>query len=167
MTLQDLRQQWQQKVLTRWNALEARERTLVQFTGAVVALAVLWWVALQPALRTLRETPQQLAEIRTQTQHMQRLAQEARELRGAPPVASAQATRALQASAERLGEGGRLNLQGDRATLTVQGLPGDVLWAWLGEARSAARARPVDVQLTRSGNGYNGTIVLVLSGGAS
>lgn len=166
MTVDELRRQWQRTVLARWNALEARERTLVQFTGAVVALAVLWWVALQPALRTLREAPRQLAEVSTQTQHMQRLAQEARELRGAPAVASAQATRALQASAERLGSAARLSLQGDRATLTVQGLPGDVLWAWLGEARNAARARPVDVQLTRSGNGYNGTLVLVLGGGA-
>ena len=103
MTLQDLRQQWQQKVLTRWNALEARERTLVQFTGAVVALAVLWWVALQPALRTLRETPQQLAEISTQTQHMQRLAQEARELRGAPPVASAQARSVASSTSHSIG----------------------------------------------------------------
>lgn len=164
MTLDDLRQQWQQQMRSRWGALDERERRLVRFAGALVLLALLWWVGLQPALRTLRDTPQRLAEVSTQTQHMQRLAQEARELRDAPAVASAQATRALQAAAERLGPAARLNLQGSQATLVVQGLPGDVLWAWLGEARSAARARPVDVQLTRSGNGYNGTVVLVLGG---
>jgi general secretion pathway protein M len=162
MTLEEWRQHWQQQVRSRWSALDERERSLVRFAGVLVLLALLWWVGLQPALRTLRDTPQRLAEVSTQLQHMRRLAQEARDLREAPTVAAAQAARALQAAAERLGPAARLNLQGQRATLVVQGLPGDVLWAWLGEARNAARARPVDVQLTRSGNGYNGTVVLVL-----
>ncbi|GIX22799.1 MULTISPECIES: type II secretion system protein GspM [Caldimonas] len=166
MTLEELRQHWQQRLRSRWSALDERERRLIRAAAAMVLLALLWAVGLQPALRTLRDTPARLADVSTQLQHMQRLAQEARSLREAPTVAMVQATRALQAAAERLGPSARLNLQGPQATLVVQGVPGDLLWTWLGEARNAARARPVDVQLTRSGNGYNGTIVLVLGGDA-
>lgn len=37
------------------------------------------------------------------------------------------------------------------------------LAAWLDEVRSAARARVVEAQLGRSGNGYSGSIVLTLA----
>ncbi|HEX6363118.1 MAG TPA: type II secretion system protein M, partial [Albitalea sp.] len=57
--------------------------------------------------------------------------------------------------------------QGDRATLTLSGVSGEALREWLGEARSAARARPVDVQLTRTGSGYAGLVVVTLGAGAS
>ena len=35
---------------------------------------------------------------------------------------------------------------------------------WLGEVRGAARARPVEAQLTRAANGYSGSLVLQLPG---
>ena len=41
---------------------------------------------------------------------------------------------------------------------------GDAIWAWLSEARSAARAKPVEAQLTRTPNGFNGTVVVALGG---
>jgi general secretion pathway protein M len=39
-----------------------------------------------------------------------------------------------------------------------------MLQGWLGEVRSAARARPVEAQLTRGPKGYAGTLVLTLGG---
>ncbi|HJV96458.1 MAG TPA: type II secretion system protein M, partial [Albitalea sp.] len=64
----------------------------------------------------------------------------------------------------RLGDKGRLLMQGDRATLTLTGVQADALRAWLSEARSAAHARAVDVQLSRSAQGYSGTVVVSLGG---
>ena len=38
----------------RWNSLLPREKTLVQVTAAVIGVALLWWLAVAPALQTLR-----------------------------------------------------------------------------------------------------------------
>jgi len=58
-------------------------------------------------------------------------------------------------------------IQGERATLTLNtGVNPEALRAWLNEARSGARARPVEAQLQRGPLGYTGTIGVAL-GGAS
>lgn len=97
---------------------------------------------------------------------MQAQALEASQLRAAPPVPPAQAEAALKASVEHLGPAARLNVAGDRAIVTLNGITPPALQAWLGEVRAAARARPVEAQLTRGPTGYSGTLVLSLGGGA-
>ena len=92
------------------------------------------------------------------------LAAEARELRASPVVAPAQSTAALQAATERLGEQARLTVQGDRAVLILTGIDSESLRSWLAEARSGARARPIEAQLARGPNGFTGTITVTLLG---
>lgn len=159
MTAAELRRQ----AGARWAGLAPRERRLVLAAALCVGVALLWWVMLQPALRTLREAPVRLGALELQYAEMQRQAAEARALAGTPAVSPSQAARALQAATARLGEGAKLQTQGDRATLTVADVPGDALWSWLNEARSAARARPVEAQLARGPKGYSGTLVLNLA----
>ena len=159
--LQALRTQ----ALARWNKFAPRERRLLAVAGAALAFGIAWAIAVQPALRTLRETPRQLEALDLQLQQMQRLAGEAATLRDTPQVSPSQAEAALRGATERLGASGRLNLQGDRATVTFNGVSGDALAAWLGEARSAARARVLEAQLSRASGeagGYSGTVVLAL-----
>lgn len=150
----------------RWAALAPRERRGLAIAGLAVGVLVAWWLLVQPALRTLRETPAQLDRLDTQLQQLQRVASEARELKGAAPVTPTQSATALKAAADRLGDKAKLTLQGDRATLTLNGASAEALAAWLGEARSAARARPLEAQLTRGAQGYSGTVVVQV-GGAS
>ncbi len=150
-------------LLQRWQGLQARERSAVGVAAAVLALYVGWAVALQPALATLREAPGRLDALEADLQRMQRLAAEARELRSATPVSAAQASLALKSATDRLGSRGQLVIQGDRATLTLNGADADALRTWLQEARSAARARPVEMRLTQSPGGYSGTLVVALS----
>jgi general secretion pathway protein M len=156
--LQDLRAQ----LRSRWQGLGARERRGAAIAGALLAFFVVWLIAVQPAWRTLRTAPAQRDALDLQLQQMQRLAAEARELRAIPPVAPAQAAAALRAATDALGDRARLTIQGDRATLTLTGVSGDRLVGWLAQARSAARARTVEAQLTRGPQGYSGTITLVL-----
>ena len=54
-----------------WRSRQPRERQLI--AGGAIALAVLivWLVAVQPALRTLREAPAELDRLDTQWQQMQ------------------------------------------------------------------------------------------------
>ncbi len=149
---------------TRWAALPSRERRLALLAATVVGSFLLWTVALQPALRTLREAPTQIDRLDSQLQAMQKMAGEARELRAAPPISAAQSAAALKAASERLGDQGRLVLQGERAVLTLAGASNAQLRDWLLEARSGARARPVEATLSRGPQGFSGTIVMALGG---
>lgn len=147
----------------RWQQLAPRERVLAGGAALLIGLALVWTVAVQPAWRSLRETPAQLDAVELQLQHMQRLANESRELRTLPPVRASQAEAALRGATERLGANAKLAIVGDRATLTLSGVSGESLVAWLGEVRSAARARPDEAKLSRGPTGYSGTVVLTLA----
>jgi general secretion pathway protein M len=112
----------------------------------------------------VRTAPAQIDRLDLQLQQMQRLAAEGRELRGTPAVSPAQSTAVLQAATTRLGDKGRLAIAGDRATLTLNGATSAQLLNWLSEARSGARARPLQAQLNRGPSGYSGTIVVAIGG---
>ena len=148
-----------------WQGLAERERRLALLAAAVVVLGLVWLLAVQPAWRTIARAPAELDTLDAQLQTMQRLAAEVQQLRSAPPVTPEQAAAALRAATERLGDKGKLTLQGDRAVLTLNGAGTGALRDWLAEARSGARARPLEANLTRGGAGYSGTLVLGLGAG--
>jgi general secretion pathway protein M len=139
---------WTAPLRARWQTLGVRERR---------ALAVAAWVL---GLFLIDRLDAQL-------QQMQRQATEARELRGTPALNSSQSAAALRAATEALGAAGRLQVVGDRATLTLTGINGSQLRDWLAEARTAARARPLEANLTRGLQGYAGSIVVALPSGSA
>ena len=155
---------WQAPLRARWVAMAPRERRLVAATAGVVGVALVWLLLVSPAARTVRETPAKLDKLDTQLQLMQRLAAEGRELKNTAPISPTQSALALKAATERLGERAKLSVQSDRAVLTLTGVSGEQLRGWMAEARSAARARPVEAQLNRGPQGYNGTLIVALGG---
>jgi general secretion pathway protein M len=149
----------------RWLALGARERQLVRVAAWLVGAALLWFVAVAPAWRSVSSAPARLDQLDAQLQQMQRMAGEARALRGAPAVGAVQAQAAVKGATDALGGVARLQLAGDRATVTFTNASGAQLREWLNEVRGAGRARPVEASLTRGPQGYNGSVVLALPGG--
>jgi len=147
-----------------WQTRAPRERQAIAAMAVAVAVLLVWLIAVQPALRTLRETPAELDRLDSQWQQMQLAALESATLRTASPVPPQQAAEALRAATERLGGKGKIALQGDRAVLTFSGVPFEALRNWLGEARSAARARPIEAQLLKGASGYSGSISITLAG---
>jgi general secretion pathway protein M len=156
--LQDARQQ----AGRFWQSRAPRERQLIGAGAVAVGALLLWLIFLQPALRTLRETPAELDRLDLQLQQMQLAAGEMQTLKTASPVPSEQAAAALRAATTPLGDKAKVVVQGDRATLTFTGVAPEALRAWLGEARSAARARPSEAQLVKAAAGYSGSITVVL-----
>lgn len=148
----------------RWAALAVRERRLVLAAAGVIVVALLWAVGVQPALRTLRSAPAEQARLELQWQAMQRQAAEAGTLRAAPPLPPGMAAQALQGATNRLGGTARLQLQGERAVLTLNGVHGEALAQWLAEARRGARARPVEAKLQFDDAGYRGSVVVAIGG---
>jgi general secretion pathway protein M len=162
MTPRQTLEQARTQLKVRWAAIAPRERRLLQAALAIVVLALAWLVLVRPAWQTLRDAPARIDTLDLQLQQMQRLATETRELRSLPVVSATQSEAALRAATERLGPSAKLTLQGERATLNVTGVPGEALVAWLGEARSAARARPEEARLARGPTGYTGSVVVLL-----
>ena len=153
-----------QQAKTWWGSRSRRERRSVALVVTVIVLFIVWTVLVQPAWRIARSAPAELDVLDAQLQQMQRIANESRGLRSTSPVGAAQAGIALKAASDRLGDKARLNLQGDRAILTLNGVTPEALRAWLTEARAGARARPVEAQLQRGPNGYTGTLIVSFGG---
>lgn len=151
-------------LIARWSALARREQHAVLAALALVLGAVLWWVALAPALSTLRTAPQQQRLLDTQLEQMQRLQQQAKALQAQPPLTLAESRRLLEASVKTLGPNAQLTVVGDRVTLTLKGASADAVAQWLTQARLTARVSPTEARLVRNAAGtWDGAMVLILS----
>jgi general secretion pathway protein M len=148
----------------RWGALAPREKIMVAGASAVVLLALLWLIAVQPALNVLRASEAQHRALDAQVQQMMTLQQQARTLQTQPKLGHDEALRMLELSLrQRLGTTARLTVNGDRATVTLTGTPADALARWLTQARVDARALPSEARLSRNTTGlWEGTLVLSL-----
>lgn len=138
-------------LLIYWRGLSTRERTGMTAAAATVGAALLWWLALAPALQTLRSAPAQASRLEAQLQSMRALQAQAQALQAQPKLGRDEALRALEASVkQRLGNTAQLSVQGDRASLLLKGTTADALAQWLSQARVNARATPVEARLQRS-----------------
>jgi general secretion pathway protein M len=163
-----------------WAQRNPREQQLLSLLGLLVCAAVLWLVALAPALQTMREAPARQASLDSQTQALRALQAEALSLKKPTAITRNEATRWLESSvAQTLGSGARISVQADRATLSLQATPAAELTRWLSQAREQALALPVQAQLQQAtpasgsaktpppadtdvGVRWNGTLVLSL-----
>jgi general secretion pathway protein M len=150
---------WIEALQARWQAwwpeLAPREQRMVIVAGALVAAALVWWVALAPALRTLATAPAAHAELDAQLQQMAALQIQAKALQSQPRANREDALRALETSV-RQGLGPNAQIQvagagaGEGVLVTLRATPADGLAQWLAQARGNARAVPREVHLTRT-----------------
>ena len=135
----------------RWTTLDTREQSLIRGAACLIALALLWWVCIAPALSVLRQSEAQQRLVNAQLQKMQSLQAQALALQSQPKISHDDALRALEASVkQRLGASAQFNIVGDRATVTLRNTPADALAQWLAQARVNAHAIPDEVRLVRA-----------------
>jgi general secretion pathway protein M len=153
-----------QELRARWAGLAPREQALVAGAAALVALALLWWVALGPALSTLRSAESQHRALDVQLQQMRRLQAQARAMQAQPKFNHDEAMRQLEAAIrQQLGVSARYAIAGDRVTITLTNTPAQALAQWLSQVRTNARAIPGEARLTRNAaGGWDGSLVLTL-----
>lgn len=153
-----------EQITHSWRGLAPREKLMASAAAALVVLALVWWLAVGPALAVLKTSDAQHAGLDAQLARMQALQQQARTLQTQPKQSYEDSLRALDASVrQRLGTTARTTVAGDRVTLTLAGTPPEALATWLAEARANARALPAEARLTRGATGgWDGTLVLTL-----
>ena len=142
----------------RWDALAGRERLFLLLAATVVAAAALWWLALAPALATLRAADAQHRALDAQLQQMRSLQAQATALQSQPKLGGDDAQRTLDALLkQKLGASAQMSVAGDRASITLKGANADALAQWLTQARINARAVPSEVRLVRSAMSGSGS----------
>jgi general secretion pathway protein M len=153
-----------EELRARWAALAPREQALVAAAGGFVALALLWWIAVAPALATLRSAEADHRTLDAQLAHMRRLQAQARAMQAQPRQNPADAVRQLEATVrQQLGTSARYAIDGERVTLTLTNTPAPALAQWLSQVRANARAIPGEARLVRNpAGGWDGTLVLSL-----
>ena len=148
----------------RWQALAPREQALLAAAGGLVVLALLWWVALAPALGMLRSAEEQHRTLDQQLLQMRRLQAQAKAMQSQPRQSQEEALRQLEATVrEQLGPSARYSIAGERVTITLSNTPAAALAQWLAQVRTNARAIPGEARLVRNAaGGWDGTLVLTL-----
>ena len=148
---------------TLWRKVSPREQRLVMLAGVLISLALLWWLALAPALAVLKAAPAQHRALDAQLQHMQRLQAQAKALQAQPVLSADAARQALDAALAALGSGAQMNVQIDRATVTLKAVSASALAQWLATVRQNAHITPVEAHLMRNPDGsWDGTMMLNL-----
>jgi general secretion pathway protein M len=151
-------------ILARWNQISAREQRLVLVAMLLIFGALLWWVALAPALATLRAAPAQHRALDAQLQQMQRLQAQAASIQAQPALSQDDARRLLEASIKPLAATAQLMVAGDRVTVNFKGASPDALAPWLAQVRQNAHAVPAEARLQRNAAGtWDGALVLKLA----
>ena len=148
----------------KWAQLAPREQHLVAGAAGLVLAAVLWWLLLAPPLSVLRAAEAQHRAFDSQLQRMLGLQAQAQALQSQPRQSADEATRLLEATVrEKLGTTARMAIAGERVTITLGGASPEALGQWLTQARTNARALPVEARLARNAAGqWDGTLVLAL-----
>lgn len=154
-----------------WNGFSPRERAGLRAAGLLLALFLLWSVALRPAWLTLQRAAAERIQALADTERLQALAAQATGLRTAAATAAAQggaarpkaaaideASRALVASA--LGPSARLEPMGSAVMLSFEGVGGEQLRQGLKTLRVRWGALPVQAELTPEADGLRGRIRL-------
>jgi general secretion pathway protein M len=152
----------------RWNALAARERSLVAAAVALIVLSLMWWVAISPALSKLRAARDTAPKLQAQVQLMRAQASEAANLKAQRVLTYDESLRALEASTKTLGASATLSVNNERASVILKAVNADALALMLSQVRANARLVPAQVKLqkaagsTADSTSWDGQLVLNL-----
>ena len=155
---------WRATLQARWQAVSKREQRLLLLAAAVLALALLWWLALAPALAVLKKADAQQQAQDAQLQQMQRLQAQAKALQALPTPDAQESRRALEASLKPLGAAAQLTPQVERMVITLKNLEAAALAQWLASVRQNAHLLPTEAHLKRASSAgqWDGTLVFTL-----
>jgi general secretion pathway protein M len=148
---------------TWWRQRAPREQALLGAGLALVLVALLWALALAPALQTLRRHDARVAQLQATLGRMQALEAQARQLQGQARLDGASAQQALQTHTRTLlGPQAELTARMGGASVTLRAVSPQALGRWLASVRTEAHAKVVQSRLQRTAEGWSGSVQLAL-----
>ena len=146
-----------------WKALSSRDKRMIRVAAALLVFVLLWLLALQPAIRTIRSFESAQRTQETKLQQMLNLQSQAQSMQNLPLVSQAAAVTALEVSIEQtFGNRAEIIFNGNNATVNVRGISPEDLAKWLNNIRTNARTVAIQARLTRTNIGWNGSFQMVL-----
>lgn len=142
-----------------------RDRMVVGLAVSLTLGALVWWLALSPAIMTWHQAPGRHAVLDAHIEQMHALADEAQALQKMPRLGPEDSRRVLgRLVTQTLGTAGEMTVHGDRATVVLKGASAEALTALLAQTRQNARVLPVRADFVRndSRSGWDGSLVLAL-----
>jgi general secretion pathway protein M len=153
MNATQLRQWWEQRA--------PREKWALQIAAVLMAAAMLWMLALAPALRTLGSYDTKRLQLDAQLQTMLHL--QAQALQSLPRLTQATASQALRESVQKaFDKNADIAMSAGNATVTLRGVSADTLAQWLAAARTQAHSAPLQASLSNTPTGWSGTVQMAL-----
>ncbi len=134
-----------------FNQRRPREQWLLVGLTWLASIAVVWWIAIAPALQTYSASGAAHAKLDGELAQMQAMAVSAKQLKASPKVSAMQAQMWLDASIKKLGKVS-MSTQGNRVQINFAGATPEALAAWLAEARTSAQLLAVQANWKRAAN---------------
>jgi general secretion pathway protein M len=146
-----------------WQARAAREKTMLGWGGALVALTLVWALGFAPAWRSIQKFEVQRTALDVQIRAMERMQSQAKSLQAQPTLTQAQAAAALEATVKQsFAALADVSVRAGDATVTLRNVSADALAQWLAAARNNAHAVPLQARLTRTGTTWSGSLQMGL-----
>lgn len=137
-----------------WEGLSRRERAVTAAGAALVTLALLYLVAIEPAWKARARLDAELPRLRAQAAEVEALAQEAGRLKGAG--AAAQSPTAAKTALEQAAARGKLGgvhvtvMDERRVSVTAKGVPAAQWLSWVEQGARESRLRIAQVRMART-----------------
>ena len=142
-----------------WQNLAARGRAMVLGVGAVLALLLMYFFVLGPALRTWQQVPTQRERVAKDFAAVQALEQQAQQLKNLPSLSFDAAYQAVGSTTRNyLPASASVHVLGDQVTVKLQQVPAHSMAQWLAALRHNAKALPVSTQLSASAGESTGVL---------
>jgi type II secretory pathway component PulM len=142
-----------------WQQRQPRERVLIGWTLAVLALLLLWTTTLQPAWRLWQQPPTQSATHSLAV--MRSLQAQAQALRQQPRISTTQSRLAVSQSIQALG--GKLSPQGSAVVVELPATATTALFGWVESLGPQMGARVIQASLQEIEPGqWSGRLTLEL-----
>jgi len=145
--------------------LSPREQTGIRWALVLLGGAVLWFVAIAPALHVWQKSQSQLSVLAQQHADMLALQAQAKEWQSRNALSTEGSAQMLQSLCANLGEKVKCNRQAQRMKVDVKGVsPQALAQAWT-QARSQAQAVLLETHLQRQGDAWDGQWIWTLPEG--
>jgi general secretion pathway protein M len=154
-------------LLRFWAERAPRERAILALGGGVLAVALLFWLAIEPAWSGYRVLERNLPQLRAQAAQLEALLTEVKTLKARPQVATLSAAEARTAVEKSLAARGLkatriVPLTDGDLQMTFANVPYAAWTIWLSATERELGARAVSVTANSTGTPGNADIELAL-----